>query len=230
MTQYSQKALIPYAELTDAPNIQTYAQGLSTVLDSMVLPNYALLTTRNAQNPSPTAGDSCYVAETDRTYIYSSSVGAWVYMTPWTKYKTVLTTRTGTSRSDDPHLTFTLEASSVYRYEVECMFSASGAGGAAMNMTNPASSNISGVSASLSVNPTTFNGEGNWVSTGLTTGLTTMSGGDSYNPANLPWAWKLAGVCVTTTAGTLAVSWAQHVNTGNSTLGAGSTMTITKIG
>jgi len=78
MTQFSPKAAVPYAELTDAPNIQTYAQGLATMLDSAVVPTYALLSTRDAANPSPTAGDKCYVTETDGLYVYSSVAVAWL--------------------------------------------------------------------------------------------------------------------------------------------------------
>lgn len=74
MTQFSQKAAIPYAELTDAPNIQTYAQGLSTALDTMVMPNYATRTTRDATNPTPADGDCCYVVADKRQYLFYNGV------------------------------------------------------------------------------------------------------------------------------------------------------------
>jgi len=80
MTQYTPKAAIPYAELTDAANLQTFSQGLATVLDSAVVPVYPARTDRDAANPSPSTGDVCFVTADLREYRYYG--GQWNNQTP----------------------------------------------------------------------------------------------------------------------------------------------------
>jgi len=82
MTQYTPKATIPYAELTDASNLQSYTQALTSTLDQITVPTYPLLSDRDALNPSPTAGDKCYVAETDGLYMYSGNIATWLRISP----------------------------------------------------------------------------------------------------------------------------------------------------
>jgi hypothetical protein len=80
MTQYTPKAAIPYAELTDAANLQTYTQALATVLDSAVVPVYPTRTDRDAANPAPSTGDVCFVSADLREYRYFN--GQWNNQTP----------------------------------------------------------------------------------------------------------------------------------------------------
>ena len=232
MTQYTPKAVLPYAELTDAANLQTFGQALTTVLDGIVSPKYALLTDRAAANPSPSGGDCCYVGETDKYYIYSGTLGAWVYNTPWVKYKPSNTGRSGTTTSDDPHLTFAVEASSVYKFSMGLAFftSTSGAGWVT-TLTVPASSTVEQLGVSQSTVDNGFTAQGNFASTpGLASGVTTGSGGDLYNATSPAVSSMQSGILITTGAGTLALKWAQHSAAGTTTLVSGSWMEILKIG
>jgi hypothetical protein len=233
MTQYTPKAVLPYAELTDAANLQTFGQALTTVLDGIVSPKYALLSDRAAANPSPSGGDCCYVGETDKYYIYSSTVGAWIYNTPWCKYKPTGTGRSGTSQSDDPHLTFAVEASSVYKFTMGLAFITSAAGGGWANTVSvPASATVEMMGLSLATTESAFNAvTTNFASTpGLQASASTASGGDNYNSTGLGIPSIQSGTLVTSGAGTFACKWAQHASSGTTTLVAGSWMEIMKIG
>jgi len=77
MTTLTPKGSIPMAELTDAPNMQTYTNALGTQLDTMIVPKYSFLTDRDAANPAPTDGDMCYVAEVGVFMQYKASLGCW---------------------------------------------------------------------------------------------------------------------------------------------------------
>jgi len=233
MTQYTPKAVLPYAELTDAANLQTFGQALTSTLDSIVSPKYALLSDRTAANPTPSGGDCCYVGETDKYYIYSSTVGNWIFNTPWCKYKPTGTGRSGTSQSDDPHLTFAVEASSVYKFTMGLAFITSAVNAGWVNtLSTPASSTVEMLGLSLATTESGFNAvTTNFASTpGLQSSPTTASGGDSYNSTALGIPSIQSGVLVTSGAGTLAVKWAQHASAGTTTLVAGSWMEILKIG
>lgn len=116
MTQFTAKAAIPYAELTDAPNMQTYAQGLASSIDGQVIAKYATVTDRNTANPSPTPGDVCYCADTDALYVYIAAA-AWIFLYDKTIVKAADTVYTSvTTTALDPHLQFFVEASSKYRF------------------------------------------------------------------------------------------------------------------
>lgn len=92
MTQYTAKAGIPYAELTDAPNIQTYAQGLALAIEPMVTPVYASTVSRDAANPIPTEGDKCYV---DSKGLFLFNGVDWRYSSGWSNYTPTWSTSTG---------------------------------------------------------------------------------------------------------------------------------------
>lgn len=66
---------LPYATLGDAPNANTLAESLAISLDHIVIPKYATTSARDAANPSPTAGDMCYVVS--KGYYQYSSAGSW---------------------------------------------------------------------------------------------------------------------------------------------------------
>jgi len=232
MTQYTPKAAIPYAELTDAANMQTFGQALTSALDNIVSPKYALLTDRNAANPSPSGGDCCYVGETDKYYIYSSAVGAWIYNTPWVKYKPTGTGRSGTSQADDPHLTFAVEASSVYKFSMSLAFIMSAANAGWVNtLSTPASATVMMMGVSQSTVDNGFTAQGNFASTaGLQSSVVTASGGDLYSASSPSTPSIQSGTLITSGAGTFACKWAQHISNGTTTLVSGSWMEIIKIG
>lgn len=112
---------LPYAQLTDSPNINTASQGIATALDHLVVPKYATVGARNTANPSPTAGDLCYVTALGVHESYNGS--GWVYLYPKT---TVLgSTFTVTNSSTLADVTgwtgIALEAGSTYTLS-GCMF------------------------------------------------------------------------------------------------------------
>lgn len=52
---------LPYVLLSDVPDANSLAQGLTTSLDHLVIPKYASTAARDASNVTPTEGDWCYV-------------------------------------------------------------------------------------------------------------------------------------------------------------------------
>lgn len=76
------KSGLPYAQLTDSANANTGFQNLANALDPLVIPKYANVAARVAANPSPTAGDACFVTALGVHEVYNGS--QWVYMYPKT--------------------------------------------------------------------------------------------------------------------------------------------------
>ncbi|MGI5245410.1 hypothetical protein [Dactylosporangium sp. CA-139066] len=64
---------IPYAELTDIPNMQTITQNMATALDTKVIPKFASSTARNAAIPSPVTGMACYRTDTKQFELYDGT-------------------------------------------------------------------------------------------------------------------------------------------------------------
>ena len=234
MTQLTPKASLPYAELTDAPNMLTFAQGLTTQLDALVPSKYSTVASRDSANPSPTQGDLAFCNDKDMLYVYSGDTASWVWSYPKVKYKASDTTRTSTtSRTDDPVLTYNIETNSVYTWEAYLIWSCASiaaGGGWVYNLTAPAGANFCYSSLNISTAGTGFNDVTMNVVADLLGSATTGSGGDAYGSSG-GISQHSAGIVTTAgTSGTFALNWAQHVSSSNGTvLRAGSYMKLHKV-
>ena len=135
-----------------------------------------------------------------------------------------LSTTTLTADSD---LTTTLEANAVYLVEIEAHYATMSAAGFQTDWTVPSGatggrSSVSNGSAQTSY----LDVPGNF---GVHNFSTAVSHGDRNSSSNQLWLME-RGVVTTTSAGTLALRWAQDVSTASTTrVGAGSFMTVRRL-
>jgi len=231
MTQFSAKAGIPYAELTDAPNIQTYAQGLATAIDGQVIAKYATVTDRNTANPTPTPGDVCYCADTDSLYVYIAS-SAWIYVFDKTIVKAADTVYTSnTSVTLDPHLQFPVEGSSKYRFSFT-VFGTSGSTTPDLNINFSLPSGGSVTAGMVAPSPAATSFSDHTVNMNAqidqTAPSTQVAGlGQSGTGTTI----VVIGMLVTSSAGTFGIKNAQNVSSGTSvTVQAHSFVEYSKVG
>lgn len=234
MTQFSPKASIPFAELTDAPNMQSYSQGLSNSLDTMVIAKYALVADRNASNPSPTPGDMAYCADTDEFYKYSGNTLSWVGVAPRSFYKTAATSRnTTTTPTIDPDIQCTMESNSVYHYKMDLVyFQSAGTPGVRLDLVIPSGGTASFAPLGPGTGTSSFNDIVCFPANPLVADIVTtaMATGNGTATTTNGFTILISGVCVTSSGGTFGLSWAQQVSAGtNSTFQPGSSMLVTKI-
>ncbi|MFG2269145.1 hypothetical protein ACGFNY_05145 [Streptomyces chartreusis] len=148
-------------------------------------------------------------------------------------YKATGTTRSSTTTfADDPDLTIALEANATYWVEMYIKYAAVTAEQFKTNWTVP--SGATGGRArhglSSSVNDTTAGGpfgDGAWGHHGFTT---TLTYGTRNSASNQVFAYEIGFVTTSTTAGNVALSWAQNASgaTGTS-VSAGSYMRAKRI-
>lgn len=231
MTQYTAKAAVPYAELTDAPNIQTYAQGLATMLDSSIIAKYTTVTDRNTANPTPTPGDLAYCSDTDALYVYRNT-SVWVYAYDKVIVKSADTTYTSTTTlALDPHLQFSAEASSLYRFEVT-LFVTSGSLTPDLNISwqLPASATVTVGMVVPSPAGTAFSDHTvNMNAVVDASSPATQVGGLGFSATGT--TMMFSGCLVTSSAGTFGIKNSQNVSSGTSvTVQARSFMEYSKVG
>jgi hypothetical protein len=155
--------------------------------------------------------------------------------TPRTIVKTAATTRTSTTLADDPDLTTPLAALAVYRVEMHLNYGAAYATGTSTGgffqtaWTVPAGA--TGVRGAVGPGSGTFDTNANNIvmRSGVHNFGTAVTYGARQTNTNLCRAVETA-ILTTTTAGTLALQWAQGTSyaTG-SILGAGSCLIVTRI-
>ena len=231
MTQYTAKAGVPYAELTDAPNMQTYAQGLATVLDNQVIPKYATVTDRNTANPAPTPGDVCYCADTDALYVFIAN-SSWIFLYDKTIVKATDTVYTSTtSVVIDPHLQFPVEASSKYRFAFTVFgTSASTTPDLNINFALPSGASVTAGMVAPSPAATSFSDHTVNMNAQIdqTAPATQVAGlGQSGTGTTV----YVIGMVVTSSAGTFGIKNAQNVSSGSSiTIQAHSFVEYSKVG
>jgi len=136
-----------------------------------------------------------------------------------------------TTLADDPDLTTTLEANAVYYIEMELWYAATAAsGGIKTQWTVP--SGVTGNRSALGIGPSvssgTPEGSGRW---GVHNYTTSVSYGDRASSTSLLLARETSVVTTSSTAGTLALQWAQDVSDAASCrMGVGSLIRITRLG
>jgi hypothetical protein len=136
-------------------------------------------------------------------------------MLPLEAYKATGTTRTATTTfADDPDLTLALEANATYWVEFFIKYAAVTAEQFKTNWTVPAGATGGrarhGVSSA--VNDTTAGGpfgDGAWGHHGFTT---TLTYGTRNSGSNQVFAYEIGFVTTSTTAGNVALSWAQNAS------------------
>lgn len=116
------KAALPYPALSAVPNVPSDMQALANATDPLVIPKYATTTARNTANPTPTAGDLCYVTNVSLYYYYSADATAWVGFSPVTTiYKTADESRSSTTTLTNDGganpLIWNVQANSQYHFE-----------------------------------------------------------------------------------------------------------------
>lgn len=152
-------------------------------------------------------------------------------LVPLEAYKTAATTRTSTTvLADDPDLTLSLAASAVYDVIFYLHYAAISAAQFKTAWTVPASA--TGVRSARGLASTvsdSVNGGVGDVRSGVHAFATAVTYGDRNNASNQCFALEEARV-TTTTAGTLAIQWAQVTsNATGSVLSAGSYMRVKRI-
>lgn len=231
MSGVTSKAAIRYATLTDAPNAQTLSKNLADDLDNLVVPKYPSAAARNVANPSPSDGDCSYRTDLHSFEVYYASLGAWTALVraPLFAYKVSDESVTSsTTLQDDNDLTFSVEASSVYIYELSLSYigvsdGGTAAGGLKTAWSVPASSagtrHVTGTHTTGSnIVPSDDNARNS--SHGLTTVVghaTSATGGVVFD----------RGLLITSvTAGTFKLQWAQVTSNATATTIQGNSYAI----
>lgn len=136
-----------------------------------------------------------------------------------------------TTPTDDPDLTTTVEANSVYYVEMELWYAASTlSSGIRTAWTVPAgvTGNRSALGMASTVSDGTPAGVGRW---GVHNYTTAVFYGDRQSSTNLILARETSVVTTSTTPGTLALQWAQDTSDASSCrMGVGSLMRVTRLG
>lgn len=136
-----------------------------------------------------------------------------------------------TTLTDDPDLTTLLEANATYYVEMELWYAASTlSSGIKTAWTVPAgvTGNRSALGMASTVSDGTPAGVGRW---GVHNYTTAVAYGDRQSSSNLILARETSIVTTSTTAGTLALQWAQDTSDAASCrMGVGSLMRITRLG
>lgn len=193
-----------------------------------------------ASYTTPAVGDVAVISQ--------SGSGNWIALnrlagsgtplfTPVYRYKAADTPRATATLTDDPDLTCLLDANAVYRIEFTLHYAAidlvsgSPAGRFRTQWTVPAGASgfrsAVGPDQGQVLSGTSSGGQGRW---GVHQFGTACTYGDRNDNTLLCYAQEEATV-VTTTAGTVALQWAQAVTNATSTvLGQGSTLRVTRIG
>lgn len=153
-------------------------------------------------------------------------------MLPLEAYKTTNLTRASTTTLvDDPDLVLTLEANATYVVEMFIKYASVTAEQLKTAWTVPAGANggRSRVGISSTVNDTTTGGPFGNVALGQHAFATTLTYGTRNSTANQVAAMEMGNV-ITTTAGTLALQWAQNTSGATGTIvAAGSYMRAKRI-
>jgi hypothetical protein len=135
-----------------------------------------------------------------------------------------------TTLADDPDLTTTLEANARYFVEIELWYAAStGSTGIRTAWTVPSgvTGNRSALGMAATVSDTTPAGVGRW---GVHAYTTTVFYGDRQSSTNLSLAKECSMVTTGSSAGTLALQWAQDTSSADACrVGAGSLMRVTRL-
>ncbi|MEU3851713.1 hypothetical protein [Streptomyces sp. NPDC029554] len=135
-----------------------------------------------------------------------------------------------TTLADDPDLTTTLEANARYLVEMEIWYAAStGSSGLRTAWTVPSgvTGNRSALGMASTVSDTTPAGIGRW---GVHAYSTTVFYGDRQSSTNLALAKEVSMVTTGSSAGTLALQWAQDTSSADACrVGAGSVMRVTRL-
>jgi len=152
-------------------------------------------------------------------------------MVPDVIRKTVATDRASTTTlADDPDLTTQLEANAVYYVEMELWYAASTLSSGiktAWTVPSGVTGNRSALGMASTVSDTTPAGVGRW---GVHNYTTAVFYGDRQSTTNLILARETSVVTVGSTAGTLALQWAQDTSDATSCrMGVGSLMRVTRI-
>jgi hypothetical protein len=141
-----------------------------------------------------------------------------LWFTPEAAYKTSTTVRNTLTKSIDPDLQITLQASSIYQVTVAVIYTSANA--MAFTWTVPASS-TGGYTTAHNLSGT---GAGTW---GFTWGATVSAAGlgGSVNGIQVHGMIQTAG-----SSGTFGFSWASDTGPVNCTLGVGSVLTARQVG
>lgn len=186
---------IPVPTLADLPNIEVAVKQTIEAVDLRLDPIYATTAARASANPSPTAGQKCYVTSTGEWYRWNGT--AWISAAPkWyisTSNQTVTDSVTLTNATS---LGIVVEASSSYIFRGDLIYSSTGTEGNDMQIafTIPA-----GVSGSYSPH-------------GQTSGATTTAGSLYVGNINLTTAATLG----TLTSNEQRAFVTGHINTAGS--------------
>ncbi|WP_372352614.1 hypothetical protein [Streptomyces sp. KL116D] len=153
-------------------------------------------------------------------------------MLPEVIRKTTATDRAATTTlADDPDLTTTLEANAVYYVEMELWYAATTlSSGIKTAWTVPAgvTGNRSALGMASNQSDSTPAGTGRW---GVHNYSTAVFYGDRQSATNLILARETSVVTTGSSAGTLALQWAQDTSdAGSCRMGVGSLMRITRLG
>ncbi|MFE7973014.1 hypothetical protein [Streptomyces shenzhenensis] len=147
-------------------------------------------------------------------------------------YKVTNTDRTSTTTfADDPDLTTTLEANAVYRVAFYLHYAAMAAAGFKTLWTVPAgaSGNRSAIGPEQGVTLALTSGSGGTGRLGVHAYATTVTYGTRDHATNQAWALE-ESIITTSSAGTLAVQWAQATSNATATrLAAGSSLVVRRL-
>ena len=236
MVGQTPKAGLRYAQQTDAAVALTGFQNLATDLDSVVLPKYTSTANRDSANPSPSAGDHCYLnfgsAGGQTLQVYENASWKSYFRAPLFAYKTADSTRTSnTTTSADTHLTLPVPENGTYVLNLWGMLTGSNAGDFKFNFSYPAGGSMSVGPLGLAVAATGTNGSLEAFSgTGLDASTPTI---DMYvgTVASFTTNFMIHGLLLSGVAGgTVTLNWAQNTSDGTATtLKAGSYMTLQRV-
>lgn len=215
--------------LGDPANIESAIHPIANAFDSMVISRFSTPSARDAAISAPVFGMCCSVSSTSEIMFYNGT--GWVGAIPRVIRKTVATIRSNTTTlASDPHLTFSVEANSSYQVKTHFFIGCTGStpdfkfnfampsGAIYNNFVHGPGATITDAAAAENMN-VFWNGSG--TTPDIVFGLVNS------------WIGALAFTIFQTssTAGTVALQWAQNVSSASSvTLGGISYMEVLKVG
>lgn len=99
-------SLITYPANTNAPNVPSDMNAMTSDMDSILIPKFANATARNTAFSSPVDGNHCWLNDKHRLQVYRDSYSAWQdYTVSILKVKTASeTVNNSTTLQDDDHI------------------------------------------------------------------------------------------------------------------------------